>query len=139
MDATTQAQLDAAAFYLRRNSAAMTNDEVVKEGALTMCVRRSGAQHHRIDRIAVHGEIDLANAGVFAKAMRESLESDAAEVIVDLRGLTFIDSTGLQELLIAARMSHMDSNRMRVIRPEADEVMRMLKLTGMDMSLRFLD
>ena len=139
MDAEKDAQLDAATSYLRRNSASVPTDDVIKDGTLTMRVRRDGAQEHLIDRIAVHGEIDLSNADAFARAMREALESDVAEVIVDLRGLTFIDSTGLRELLIAARISDMDSDRLRVIRPEADEVMRMLTMTGIDLSLHFLD
>jgi anti-anti-sigma factor len=46
--------------------------------------------------VAVAGEIDIATAGEFTAALREQLA--AAPVLLDLRRLTFMDSSGVRAL-----------------------------------------
>lgn len=45
------------------------------------------------------GELDLAGAPELEESLALALASDAREIVVDLRGLEFLDSTGLRALV----------------------------------------
>ena len=53
------------------------------------------------ERVVVipHGELDLLTVGVLDAALREQLARRVADIVLDLRQLTFMDSTGLRLLL----------------------------------------
>ncbi|HKG35796.1 MAG TPA: STAS domain-containing protein [Solirubrobacterales bacterium] len=53
--------------------------------------------------IRVTGEVDLANADQLADALRGDGVRDAAGVVLDLRGVPFMDSSGLRVLLMAVK------------------------------------
>src|SRR3954447_24254055 len=65
----------------------------------TLVVRTDKQQDTHV--IALCGELDLANSATAEAELKASLELDGAEVIVDMRELEFIDSTGIA-LLVAA-------------------------------------
>ena len=88
--------------------------------------------------LAVHGEIDLANAGLLDAELEQAEQTDAEEIVLDLSGVEFIDSTGLQVLVVAGRRSELDSNRLGV-RRGTGEVARLMKLTQIDAAVRLLD
>ena len=52
------------------------------------------------EALRLEGEIDLSVADQFADALRTSIESGTTSI--DVSGVTFIDSTGLQVLLSAS-------------------------------------
>jgi stage II sporulation protein AA (anti-sigma F factor antagonist) len=56
--------------------------------------------------------------------------------VLDLGGLDFIDSSGLELLVIARRRTDAAADRLR-IRPGRDQVTRLLALTGIDEYLNF--
>jgi anti-anti-sigma factor len=60
--------------------------------------------------------------------------SEAATVIVDLRGLTFIDSTGLGVLVRAHQLAKEHRRRFGLVRGNG-QVNRLLSLTGLDTEL----
>ena len=49
------------------------------------------------------GELDLATAPALDQALEDAFGSHSARVVLDLRELEFIDSSGLRSLLIARR------------------------------------
>lgn len=49
------------------------------------------------------GDIDLATAEEFAAALKSPRTNGAEGVVLDLRGVKFIDSSGLRVILIAAQ------------------------------------
>jgi anti-sigma B factor antagonist len=57
--------------------------------------------HHDAGAATVvpQGELDLATAPVLDAQLRDVRDAGRDELVVDLRGLTFIDSTGVQLLL----------------------------------------
>jgi anti-sigma B factor antagonist len=79
--------------------------------------------------IALCGELDLANAGTAESALEASLETDT-QVIVDMRELEFIDSTGIA-LLVAALGKGNGEPRVRFIPSASPAVTRVLELTGL--------
>ena len=64
--------------------------------------------------------------------------SDAGKIVLDLRDLTFIDSSGLKSILIATRRSRADGNRLGILRGSG-EVANLLELTGIDLAVNVLD
>lgn len=54
------------------------------------------------DRVLVcpSGEVDVATAGAVESRIREQLGRGARHVVVDLTGVTFMDSTGIRLLLV---------------------------------------
>ncbi len=60
--------------------------------------------------VAARGEVDVATAPALRAAVDEALDRGPADVVVDLPGVTFIDSTGLG-VLIGARRRCLDAGR----------------------------
>ena len=59
-------------------------------------------------------------------------------VVLDLRGLTFIDVLGLRELLKQNEFARSNRHNLAVVRG-SDEIQRVLKLTGVDEMLVLVD
>jgi anti-sigma B factor antagonist len=53
--------------------------------------------------VRVAGDVDMATASELRTAIDEVERSDATAIVIDLGGVTFIDSSGLHVLLMAAR------------------------------------
>lgn len=79
--------------------------------------------------IALCGELDLANASTAETALQGLLET-GTPVVVDMRELEFIDSTGIA-MLVAALNKDDDESRIRFIPSPAPAVSRVLELTGL--------
>jgi anti-anti-sigma factor len=83
------------------------------------------------------GELDLATAPQL-RAILQELRRQKASVVIDLKDLTFLDSTGLRLLWdadAAAREDGMDLT-LTVGRPD---VMRVFEVTGLTRRLNFAD
>lgn len=80
--------------------------------------------------LALCGELDLANAGTAESALKSSLEDDTSRVVVDMRELEFIDSTGIA-LLVSALRHNADGARVSFIPSDSPAVTRVLELTGL--------
>lgn len=96
------------------------------DGTLTVRVGRADDAH----LVALCGELDLANAGT-AEAELETALANETEVVVDMRELEFIDSTGIA-LLVAALNRNGGQDRLRFIPSRALAVQRVLEVTGIE-------
>ncbi len=92
---------------------------------LTLQVEREGDTR----RIRLAGELDLANAKALDAELSEALADGQCQVLVDMRELTFIDSTGIA-IVVAALSQAGDGKRLRFIPSSAPAVSRVLSLTG---------
>jgi anti-anti-sigma factor len=104
----------------------------IVDGTLVVRTERNGDT--RV--IALRGELDLANASTAESALQDSL-SGGDEVVVDMRELEFIDSTG-----IAMLVSALDGDgepRLRFVPSSAPAVARVLELTGLAERLPLAD
>lgn len=88
--------------------------------------------------ISLCGELDLANAGTAETALETSLAEDASQLVIDMRELEFIDSTGIA-LLVAALGNNGSEERVRFIPSTAPAVTRVLELTGLSERLPLAD
>lgn len=108
--------------------------QVIRLGVLTINSERDGDVH----TVALEGELDLATAPQFEAELERVEATDADAIIVDLSGLTFIDSTGIRSVLAADRRSQSDSNRLTLLRGAA-AVQRALEISGVEALLSFAD
>lgn len=79
------------------------------------------------DTVVVSGDIDMAGGPLLDAALAN--RDDDRPVVIDLAGVSFIDSSGLRSLLDAARRAHARNSEV-VLRSIGPEVSRLLDLTG---------
>jgi anti-anti-sigma factor len=90
-------------------------------------------------RIAPSGELDIASADRFEQEL-EALEAmRPSRVIIDLRALTFIDSSGIRALASAVKRYGANGTRLEVRRELTPAVKRAFELTGMTERLPFAE
>jgi anti-sigma B factor antagonist len=89
-------------------------------------------------RVAPSGEIDVATAGELRQALHELWSSGWVDVVVDLRDVEFMDTSGVHVLLDAHHHAESTGARLSYI-DGAAPVSRVLQLTGMDQTLRPAD
>ncbi len=82
-----------------------------------------------------HGELDLATV----EALRAALDGieDAGRLVLDLRGLSFIDSTGLRLLVALHGRSQRDGFQLTLVAPAAPAD-KAIRLSGLDHALPFV-
>jgi len=85
--------------------------------------------------VAIAGEIDLATAGQFEAALREQLA--AGPVRLDLRGLSFMDSSGIRALDALLRDLPAHDWTLLVEPTLQPAVRQVIALTGMTGALPF--
>jgi anti-anti-sigma factor len=97
-------------------------------------MNRLTCQSHESDgmvRIALAGEFDLSSAPEVEDVLREIEQQRPALLVLDLRELTFMDSTGLRVMVSADARARDDSRRLAIVQgPEA--VHRVFRITGLD-------
>jgi len=76
--------------------------------------------------LVVAGELDLAAASALRVALHEQIDRD---VVLDLQGVVFLDSTALGVILAAARRAAESGHRVMVCDPQPGP-RRVLELTG---------
>jgi anti-anti-sigma factor len=91
-------------------------------------------QTPQLARVSLTGELDIGTVAELNEVLR-SLVSGEREIVIDLAGLSFVDSSGLRALLLARRAAVADGYELTVTEgPPAVE--RVLKMTGIDELLR---
>lgn len=84
--------------------------------------------------VKLRGELDMAGVDRAREAIAQAEAAPASLLILDVSELDFIDSTGLEVILRAARRAHDDGRRLIVQRPSR-YVRRLLAMTAIDQSL----
>ena len=87
--------------------------------------------------VAPYGELDLATAPDVVRELERAERSDAAEIVLDLGGLSFIDSSGIRLVLHADQRSSADGNRLRLL-PGRPGVHRVFAVCGLVDRLPFV-
>lgn len=92
----------------------------------------------RAAQVTPAGELDIASAPALCRALEELADSDVRQVILDLRRLTFIDSSGLRVILQADGNARANGHDLHVVRG-LPIVQRVFELTRMHERLNMLD
>jgi len=88
--------------------------------------------------ISVSGELDLASSPALEEELERVAQSDAQLVVVDLRNLEFMDSTGLSVLVRAHQRAEENGRRLGLVNG-SQQVQRLLTLTGVAERLTLTD
>jgi anti-sigma B factor antagonist len=88
--------------------------------------------------VALSGELDLASSGALGEELTRVVDAASGLVVVDLRGLEFMDSTGLSTLVKAHQRAEQAGKRFALVRG-SQQVQRLLNLTGVEDRMLFAD
>jgi anti-anti-sigma factor len=89
--------------------------------------------------VTVRGELDLATAPELETVLLERLDA-GQQVVLDLRELEFMDSSGLRVLVTAHARATDGDPRFAVVRPRAgSEVAKILDIAGVEQQLNVVD
>ncbi len=80
-------------------------------------------------RVALRGELDLEHAYTFDEELKRLEGTRPSCLVLDLRGLTFLDSCGLARLLAARRRARREKRRVLLVRG-TPAVQRLLAITA---------
>jgi anti-anti-sigma factor len=91
---------------------------------------REEAPEHGVCVIAVEGEADMTTAVKFNESFFSAARAGVRRVVVDLTGVTFIDTTMLNALVVGHRRMARDHGTFAVVCNGA-RVTRVLEITGL--------
>jgi anti-anti-sigma factor len=95
---------------------------------------RDGRAH-----LTLRGELDLATAPELEHIVNDRLDA-GSDVVVDLRGLEFMDSSGIRVLVAAHARAARTGTRLIVVRPAAGSaVSKIVEVSGLDEELNIVD
>jgi anti-anti-sigma factor len=89
-------------------------------------------------QLALAGEVDIASTPQFEEGLAEAEGSEPAVLILDLRKVDFIDSTGLRAVIAADERARTAGRRFVVVRGTA-AVERVFSVTRLDQRLEIVD
>ena len=96
-----------------------------------------GAPHFRVQidpgtepqRVVADGELDAASAATLADVL-EDLPADVGAIVLDLSGVSFIDSSGLR-VIAAQRQRSEAAGSSFTVSAASDAVRRIFEMTGL--------
>jgi anti-sigma B factor antagonist len=87
-------------------------------------------RHGDLVVVSLAGEVDLDNVSDVRKCLEEAVETHGPRLVVDLTGLTFIDTTGLGVLVRLLATLRDRNGSMALVAPDG-QVLRRLRRTNL--------
>ncbi|MFC6341144.1 STAS domain-containing protein [Nocardioides hankookensis] len=81
--------------------------------------------------VQMSGELDVYTAPVLREALSEQISGPATRVVVDLTGLSFMDSTGLG-VLVGTRKAAVAARKSLAVVAVDGPIMRLIAITGLE-------
>ena len=88
--------------------------------------------------ITLTGELDVASDRRLSETLKQVADERTSNMVIDLRGVTLMDSAGLRWLITADSLSQAEGFRLWIVRAPG-VVARTLAATGMDARLPMVD
>ena len=88
-------------------------------------------------RVSLEGELDLSNVLYVEEEIRKA-EKRKPALVLDLRQLRFLDSTGLRVIVSAHQRARKQGRRLRIV-PGGEAVKRLFRLSGLERRLDFVE
>jgi len=95
-------------------------------------------ERHDHVHLALRGELDLSTTDKVETELRRVEESYPPVVVLDLSGLTFLDSTGLRLIVTADQRARQSDRRLTIVKGPAI-VQRVFSITKLDERLDMVD
>jgi anti-anti-sigma factor len=80
--------------------------------------------------LKLRGELDLASAGSLESELQAAASDGFRDLVIDLSGLAFMDSTGIG-LLVRAQVAAQENQHKLSLRRGPAQVQRVLEITGL--------
>ncbi|WP_170323855.1 STAS domain-containing protein [Cryptosporangium phraense] len=80
--------------------------------------------------VTVEGEVDMLTAPMLSSVVDEELDRGCDRMLIDLRPVTFLGSSGLTALIAMARRCAADQIQLRLV-ADGPSVLRPLEITGL--------
>lgn len=81
--------------------------------------------------LALHGDADLHSAPLLHARLDGAIDAGASDIVIDLSGVPFFDSTALGVLVAAMKRLRATRRQLRLVAPR-NEVRRLLEVTLLD-------
>jgi anti-sigma B factor antagonist len=101
------------------------------EGISALDVATSPGQGDGQWQVQVRGEVDVATSPQLQNELAELLSRDARNLVVDMSGVTFIDSSGLGVLVEILERLQAQQGDAIVLRRMQEPVRRVFEITGL--------
>jgi anti-sigma B factor antagonist len=88
--------------------------------------------------VRMRGDLDISTAPRLEEELRRVEAEAPATLVLDLRELSFMDSTGLRLLITADARAHEQRRRFVLVRG-SDMIQRVLRITRLDERLEIVD
>ena len=93
-------------------------------------LRVHGRLEGDVATFAINGDVDLASGQAIRNAVCEALDEGARRIVLDLAGVTLLDSSGLNALLNTARDVDRRGGKLRCDAPHGSECRIVIDLAG---------
>jgi anti-sigma B factor antagonist len=85
--------------------------------------------------VALSGELDIATAPAVVRCLDGHRGTHRGPVLLDLRGLSFLDSSGLRVLIAADAYARSDGWALRILLRRSSPIRRTLEVSGLERML----
>ncbi len=110
------------------------SDRIREDGQLTVRVEPDGEEL----LVRAFGELDLSNVKTLEAELRRAIGGEVPGVVLDLSGVSFIDSAGLRVLLLMSKESLRNGGRLCLLRG-SEPVDRAIETSGVEHLLPLAD
>jgi anti-sigma B factor antagonist len=105
-------------------------DQTIRRSSERETLTLSVSEDQTTCSIGLSGELDLATVPDLEREIDRAAATAATRIVLDLRGLEFIDSAGLRVLIESARRAELNGGRLRLLRGsgQVEQVMSLCRL-----------
>lgn len=87
--------------------------------------------------LSIRGELDMQTVQTLSRRVADSLTGEVTDLTLNLHDLAFMDSTGLKFLIEINDRSQQEGWRLKLVAPEHEGAVLVLRATGADIALPF--
>lgn len=88
--------------------------------------------------VELEGEVDLSTSPQFKETVYALIDAGRRDIVVDLDGLDFMDSTGLGVLVAVLKKMSMEGGRIRLVCSKKS-ILKVFNITGLDKAFAIYD
>jgi anti-sigma B factor antagonist len=89
-------------------------------------------------RLSLSGELDLATVARVERAVDAALADGARTLVLDLGGLSFVDSSGLRLFIVLNQRAGAEGWKLSLTRPQ-EQAMTVFQVSGVEQNLPFAE
>lgn len=94
-------------------------------------LRTQVREENGVPVITLEGEIDLSTSAKFKETVYEVIEAGKKDIVIDLNGLEFMDSTGLGVVVAALKKTRMEGGSIKLVCSKRN-ILKVFTVTGLD-------